>query len=135
MSQKDLWVAYAVSDVFLLTSKAEGLGMPLMEAMAVGIPCVATDCTGMAELLNDGRGYLLQHRFIHRDPFGNGRRYWVDIGAGVYALEMVYQNESTDDPAPRIETARKYVEERTWDIAVDQVEKALLDAIGEENDK
>ena len=63
MTHTQLWTTYAVSDVFLLTSKAEGLGMPLMEAMAVGLPCIATDCTGMRELLGglegNDRGWLV----------------------------------------------------------------------------
>jgi glycosyltransferase involved in cell wall biosynthesis len=49
MSHRDLWVTYAISDVFLLPSKAEGLGMPLLEAMAVGIPCIATNCAIVRE--------------------------------------------------------------------------------------
>ena len=58
MPHKQLWGIYAASDAFLLASKAEGLGMILMEAMAVGLPCIGTDCTGIHELLDNGRGYL-----------------------------------------------------------------------------
>jgi glycosyltransferase involved in cell wall biosynthesis len=124
MDHKQLWTTYVISDVFLLTSKAEGLGMPLLEAMACNIPCIATDCTGMAELLGDGRGFLLDHIFSHRDPFGNGFRYWVSINQGVDILDTVSRKNYNHG---RIPAARKYVEERTWDIAVDQVEKALLE--------
>jgi len=129
MPFSQLWTTYAVSDVFLLASKTEGLGMPLLEAMAVGIPCIATNCTGMAELLADGRGFLLDYVFTHRDPFGNGLRYWVDTKDGINALNNVY--ELLEDIEGTVEKARKYVESRTWDIAVDQVEKALKEVIGE----
>ena len=136
MSHRDLWVTYAISDMFLLTSKAEGLGMPLLEAMAVGIPCVATDCTGMAELLGEDleageyRGFLIDYEYVHRDPFGNGRRYWISTEKGTSILNAIYD----DLESARVgnERARKYVEERTWDIAVDQVEKALLEVCGDE---
>jgi glycosyltransferase involved in cell wall biosynthesis len=128
MPQRELWVTYAISDVFLLTSKAEGLGMPLMEAMAVGLPCIATNCTGMAELLADGRGWLVDYRedCTHRDPFGNGRRYWIDTDDGTTLLDFVYRNGDTQET---LDGARKYVETRTWDIAISQVEKALLEIV------
>jgi len=136
MDHKQLWTTYAISDVFLLPSKAEGLGMPLLEAMAVGIPCIATDCTGMAELLADGRGWLLDYEYTHRDPFGNGMRYWVNKQSGIEALDGIYLlRESFGNLIPKnkgVVDARKYAEGRTWDIAVEQMEKALLEACAPE---
>ena len=47
--------------MFLITSDMEGMPNALMEAMAVGLPCVSTDCeTGPADLIEDGiNGYLV----------------------------------------------------------------------------
>ena len=56
---KNLWGIYSMSDVYLQTSKAEGLGMPVLEAMACKIPVVATDTGALHELLQDGRGLLV----------------------------------------------------------------------------
>jgi glycosyltransferase involved in cell wall biosynthesis len=59
------WVAdtspyYAAMDVFCSPSKREGLGGVAMEAMASGIPVVATDCTGQPDLIRDGdTGWLV----------------------------------------------------------------------------
>src|SRR3990167_9328236 len=64
MSFKELWSLYAVADVFLLASKAEGLGLPLLEAMACGVPVIGTNCTAVAEVLGDGRGLLLDYDYV-----------------------------------------------------------------------
>lgn len=41
-------------DVFALSSVAEGLPVALMEAMATGLPCIATAVGGVPEILTDG---------------------------------------------------------------------------------
>lgn len=52
---------YARSDIYLMTSNYEGMPNALMEAMAVGLPCISTDCpTGPSDLIQDGvNGYLV----------------------------------------------------------------------------
>lgn len=46
----------AASDLFLLPSTYEGLSHLLLEAMRAGVPVVATDAGGNAEVVTDGQG-------------------------------------------------------------------------------
>ena len=53
---KELMVA---SDIFLFTTLQEGLPRSMMEAMACGLPCVASNIRGNVDLITDGvEGYL-----------------------------------------------------------------------------
>lgn len=50
-------------DLFLNTSKYEGLPISIMEAMAFGIPCIATNVGGVSEIISKDNGYLLPVEF------------------------------------------------------------------------
>ncbi|WP_414585923.1 glycosyltransferase family 4 protein [Scytonema sp. PCC 10023] len=48
------------TDIFVMSSFAEGIPVVLMEAMAAGVPVVATQIAGVSELVEDGvNGYLV----------------------------------------------------------------------------
>lgn len=53
LSPSDLACAYAGSDVFCFPSLAEGFGMPVLEAMAHGVPVVTSLGTPMEEIVGD----------------------------------------------------------------------------------
>jgi colanic acid/amylovoran biosynthesis glycosyltransferase len=58
-SQPQVRAMLAETGVFVLPSFAEGVPVVLMEAMAAGVPVVATRIAGIAELVVDGTGGLL----------------------------------------------------------------------------
>ena len=61
-SRKDVQDILPAFDVFLLTSRSEGLPRAMLEALAVKIPVVATDVGGIAELVNGLKnGFLCSH--------------------------------------------------------------------------
>ena len=50
---------YRDADVFVMSSFAEGLPVAMMEAMAMGLPCIASRITGIPELVADGETGIL----------------------------------------------------------------------------
>jgi glycosyltransferase involved in cell wall biosynthesis len=65
-----LSLLYNASDVFVFPSYYEGLGLPLLEAMASGCPVIAGNRSAIPEAVGDG-GILL-------DPFDvDGFAYWM----------------------------------------------------------
>lgn len=49
------------SDIFFFTSKQEGLARSLMEAMASGLPCIASNIRGNVDLIKEGIGGFLRN--------------------------------------------------------------------------
>ena len=100
------------ASMFVLSSKFEGLGNVLIEAMACGCPCVSTNCpAGPAEILDNGRfGPLV--------PVGND-------SALAKAMERVL------DSPPDKDALRARAQEYSLDASVDLYERMILDLVRE----
>jgi glycosyltransferase involved in cell wall biosynthesis len=59
LGESETLALYADADAFCLTSFAEGLPVVLMEALAAGLPAVATRIMGVPELVEEGQTGLL----------------------------------------------------------------------------
>lgn len=57
----DIEKAYIESSIYVMTSRYEGFGMVLIEAMCCGLPCIAFDCPcGPKEIIQNGKnGFLI----------------------------------------------------------------------------
>jgi len=75
---------YNSVDIHCMPTMGEGFGLPLAEAMAVGVPNMATNCSSTTEILAGDRGYLVnpaswvwaggitKHAILNSDDLANG---------------------------------------------------------------
>ena len=93
---------YTSASCFVLSSRYEGFGLVLVEAMWCGVPCVAFDCPqGPGELLADNRGWLV--------PAG-------DIAALTQAIKEVFAHP--EEAQRRARKAQQYVQSTFSEAAV-----------------
>jgi glycosyltransferase involved in cell wall biosynthesis len=58
---RDMARIYGTSDVCVLPTLHEPFGLPVLEAMACGVPVIVSRCAGVAEVISDGSdGMLLE---------------------------------------------------------------------------
>lgn len=91
-------------DAFVMSSVTEGLPMALLEAMAVGLPCIATRVGGIPGVLSDGAGVLVDPSDVDglRDALArvaSDADWRARLAAS--ALERVRRSHSLDDVADR----------------------------------
>lgn len=90
VSQQDLNAIYNSFDVFVSTSRGEGFGLTLAEALACGVPVIAQDCSAIPEVVGPG-GELIQPQREITVPFGHDQ-WLADIGAFSEAIEHAYNS-------------------------------------------
>lgn len=63
---KDIVSEYTKSSIYVMSSRYEGFGLVLTEAMSCGLPCISFDCPyGPSEIIKDGEdGYLVEKNNI-----------------------------------------------------------------------
>jgi len=101
---------YNASDAVLFTSRREGWGLPMTEAMAAGTAVVAPRYGPFEELLGDDRGFLHEPAgLIWTDKEHRGPCWLSDPEAVADQLELVLEWRGTPAHQQLLDRARAYV--------------------------
>lgn len=116
---------YQSADCFVLPTRGEGWGMPVLEAMACGLPTIATGWSALTDFFNDELGYVLNIKGLvdaeAKCPYYEGFQ-WADPDEEhlIHLMKYVYNNqrEAHDKGMRAAEIVKK---EWTWDRAADKI--------------
>lgn len=125
---EDLVALYNAADVFLTTSRGEGFGLTIAEALACGTPVIGQNVSAIPEVVGPG-GILIDGAREATVP--SGKDQWLaDIPAFTEALERLYQSSGARKKLG--EAGRKHVVDHfSWDTAADQIEGHLVQLIAD----
>lgn len=120
---------YRGADCFVLPTRGEGWGMPLLEAMACGLPTIGTNWSAQTEFMRPDVCYPLQVAClvpaVAKCPYYAGY-YWAEPDQDhlVYLMRRVYKNR-TESQAVGQRAAETVAREWTWDHAAQRILKRL----------
>lgn len=98
LSTNELIRLYKYCDAFVLPTRGEGWGRPIMEAMVLGMPVIATNWSGPTDFINENNGFPVEVDKLveirnHPIPLFNGHR-WAEPSLADLRKKMRYVFEN-----------------------------------------
>jgi hypothetical protein len=122
---------YRSVDCFVTSTRGEGWGMPIIEAMACGLPVIATDWSAQTDFLNADVGYPLRvEKMIPADakcPYYEGFRWpEPDEDHLIHLLRHVYEHQ--EEAAQKgVLASESVLNNWTWRDAAQKIKTRLLE--------
>ncbi len=112
LSRQDLDGLTAACDAYVALHRSEGLGLPLIEAMFLGKPVVATGYGGVTDFLDDKTGFVVRHKMTaltrSQGPYPPGA-VWAEPDLEHAATLMLSLVKDPRCAALKVEAARRKV--------------------------
>jgi len=122
ISEDDLVELYQLSDFYISASSGEGMGMPIIEAMACKNPVILAKNSTAFELTDNGKhGFLAENEGYQYSGFGT-KQPLVDVNS----LKGKIKEAADKDNTELIESAYSFVKEKcNWEDIVNKIEEVV----------
>ncbi len=108
---------YLQSDVLVAPSRGEGFGLPLGEAMILGVPVITTGWGGHTDFCNSENSWLIDYQFSKSvTHFALDMSYWSEPSTDhlAYLIKKVF-NSSQLEIIKKTQLAKSQIKKYTWD--------------------
>lgn len=121
---------YRSADCFVLPSRGEGWGMPVLEAMACGLPTITTNWSGPTDFLSEQTGYPVDYGMVPavaRCPYYEGFE-WAepDIEHLKHRMRQVFENP-VEANKKGLAAAQHVAANLTWEHAARRIRQRLIE--------
>lgn len=125
---------YRGADCFVLPTRGEGWGLPVMEAMACSIPVIATDWSALCDFYNESVGYPIRVKklvpSITKSPYYAGLK-WAEPDYEHLRYRMRYVFENRKEAEERARHASEFVlNNYSWDKAISSILQRISEIYG-----
>ncbi len=125
-----LGVLYRSADCFVLPTRGEGWGMPILEAMACGLPVIATNWSSQTDFMNEQNAYPLQVEklipAIAKCPYYTGFK-WAEPSYEHlrYLMRYVYEHREEAEQKGLL-ASQEVLQKWTWDNSAQRILDRLV---------
>ncbi|WP_269609078.1 glycosyltransferase [Prochlorococcus marinus] len=117
LTDQEIKALFLKIDMLVAPSRGEGFGLPIGEAMRIGVPVVTTNWGGQLDFCNEDNSWLIDYDFVpSKSHFNLDSSYWAEPSVDhlSYLLRQVY------DANPKVLKkktlkAKEEINNFTWD--------------------
>lgn len=125
----DMPTLYRSADCFVTATRGEGWGMPILEAMACGLPTIATNWSAQTDFMNEKYAYPVEvEKLIDakaKCAYYEGFQ-WAQVSEEHLIHQMRYVYEHREEAVARGRNAGDYVrKEFSWDRAAQKMKERI----------
>jgi len=116
ISNSDMLALYSQSNCLLAPSFGEGFGLPIAEAMYMGIPVITTNWGGQKDFCNNENSWLIDYDFKPaRTHFNQQYSLWAEVNVDKLASQLIhFYNLSPHEIKKRTDKAKTSITKFTW---------------------
>ncbi len=116
-NDQELKALFLLSDVLVAPSRGEGFGLPIGEAMRLGIPVITTGWGGQLDFCNAQNSWLIDYTFVAaKSHFRLDNSYWAEPSSiHLSGLLLEVYNSSDKEIYEKTNLAKKVAKTFNWD--------------------